>query len=1210
MAKPVLEATMAMEAALAAGDVGRLARAVAELDAPTRAVLRDHWGGAALERAARSARYVRRGGPRGRVVVLNGFMGATLAVADDGKAARDAWLRREHLGSGGFSSLGLAKKGRPNPRFRVTATSLLVDYVPLVLELHREWQVLPYAFDWRRDLRESAIEFAQRLRRWAGSDPVHIVAHSMGGLLARAFVSQHPAAWKAMADADGLRRGGRLVMLGTPNRGTFAIPWLLTGRDTTVKTLAQRDFAGSLSRVLSVLGSWPGLYQMLPSPVLRGLDDRERLFERASWAGRHVDGDLLKRGRAFQADLESVADPERFVSVAGYNRQTPFRIQVRGPSDFRYAFTHEGDGRVPHDLGLLPDVPTYWVEESHGALPRSAAVLEGIHDLLLGGRTDSLESVRPVVRAASDNRYRTPEAAGDENAQEPPPTARAGSRRPRAEPAEREARLRERLVLRGWTAAVPPQPADDEHAEEVAAAASGEPVTLPVEVWWGNIQQAEADAYVCGHYDNVLPRAAEAALDELVSAENAPPEERLLFQLTQRGLLRGDLGTIHIYPWANAAFLRNGSAGEGVARGRIVALAGMGPVGEFEPRHLRTLARNLTWVLGSLENVQTVASVVIGSGNGNMDLRTAVTAMLEGVDDALRVKHANVQLSRLIFVEHELGRARRLQSLLREIARSRRERGAPLQLSLAEGVTVGQGGRLSETDVIEEALCEVAAEGDGSLLLRRVEARLARLVGHEQCAEHLATALGELRHAVDEKQGFRPGRLQVTLADDQRAAEAMALTWSDRVSCIAEQGNLAVSILTSAAIVPKRINETSWSVFEEAMDKLVDPPRPSALKYGAFVMQQLFQPDVRAHLGRESPIVFEVDRTTAALPWELLATEGAEAAERRFLALRRSVARQLRTEYAPPVSASQSHDGIRRVLIIGDPGAPELGDSLDGARREALAVRSLLESLDPSLDVSLLIGAESVPRTGALAGTRPATRVEVLALLMQGDVDLVHYCGHGDFDDADPGRRGWLFAGRTRSGGVEAQYLSARDLYGIGVAPRLVVANACLSGLTSQRTAAGRLRPGGRDLALLPSLADEFFRRGVRHYIGTAWPVSDLGAVVFAERFYARLLGDRSSVGEAMLDARQALASRAESFDELWGAYQHYGDPTQRLHQEQTGDRKTVGRRDGRTGRTGRRQTRREGGASASGSRSAARTRPAARDRRAKGRTRKRGSRA
>jgi hypothetical protein len=193
---------------------------------------------------------------------------------------------------------------------------------------------------------------------------------------------------------------------------------------------------------------------------------------------------------------------------------------------------------------------------------------------------------------------------------------------------------------------------------------------------------------------------------------------------------------------------------------------------------------------------------------------------------------------------------------------------------------------------------------------------------------------------------------------------------------------------------------------------------------------------------------------------------------------------------------------------------------------------------------------------------------------------------------------------------VEAQYLSARDLYGIGVAPRLVVANACLSGLTSQRTAAGRLRPGGRDLALLPSLADEFFRRGVRHYIGTAWPVSDLGAVVFAERFYARLLGDRSSVGEAMLDARQALASRAESFDELWGAYQHYGDPTQRLHQEQTGDRKTVGRRDGRTGRTGRRQTRREGGASASGSRSAARTRPAARDRRAKGRTRKRGSRA
>ncbi|MGQ0647623.1 MAG: CHAT domain-containing protein, partial [Gemmatimonadaceae bacterium] len=1094
----------------------------------------------------RSARHVRRGGQKGRVVVLNGIMGARLAVAEDGSEAREIWLRLLRLIGGGFSSLQLQKEGKPNARFKVTATALLKDYIPLVLELHREWNVLPYPFDWRRDLRESAKEFDQRVRNWAGKEPVHIVAHSMGGLLARAFIMDHPKTWAALADTDGLRRGGRLVMLGTPNRGSFAIPYVLTGRETLVKALAFSELGGSLDDVLSVLGTFPGIYQMLPSPILRGLDHRDRLFERKSYAGKHVASDLLALGATFHKDLEPVVDPERFVYIAGYNQKTPYRIRIDGPSDFKYSYTHDGDGRVPHELGLLPDVPTLWVEESHGALPKSAAVLEGIHDILTSGRSDALEAVRPMYRGPTDHRFLAPEHAKDENAEGPTSSPRKRRRAAAGTVDAAEVHARERLALRGWTGAVPREGTFTRDGTDDEAAASGDPLTLPVEVWWGNIQRVVADAYVCGHYENVLPRAAEAALDELVSAEDAAQEERLLFQLTQRGLLPGDLGIVHLYPWANARFIREA---ETEAKGRIVALAGMGPVGEFEPRHLRTLSRNLTWVLGSLENVQTVASVVIGSGTGNLDLRTSVTAMLEGVDDALRVRTDAVQISRLIFVERELGRARRLHAHLCTIAEARKERGAALLLDLAPRVTIGTEGSLSETDVLEEALCEIAAEARSSGLLGRLEKRLIRLVGETDGAGRLAAALTELRKSVDEKNEFRAGRLQVKLADDDSGSDKLASTWSDRLACIAEKDNLAVSILTSAAIVPKRVNETSWSVFEEAMDKLVDPPRQSALKYGGFVMQQLFEADVRAHLGRESPIVFEVDRRTASLPWELLATEGTEAAERRFLALRRSVARQLRTEYAAPISASRSNDQIRHVLIIGDPGAPELGDSLDGARREALAVYTLLKKLNPSLKVSLLIGAESVARGGELAGTKPATRVEVLSLLMRGDVDLVHYAGHGDFDDTEPTRRGWLFAGRNRMGALETQYLTARELYGIGAPPRLIVANACLSGLTSQRTAAGRLRPGGRDLALLPSLADEFFRRGVRHYIGTAWPVSDLGAVIFAERFYTVLMRDNATVGEAVLAGRLALAERAETFDELWSAYQHYGDPTQRLHQ-------------------------------------------------------------
>jgi hypothetical protein len=40
------------------------------------------------------------------------------------------------------------------------------------------------------------------------------------------------------------------------------------------------------------------------------------------------------------------------------------------------------------------------------------------------------------------------------------------------------------------------------------------------------------------------------------------------------------------------------------------------------------------------------------------------------------------------------------------------------------------------------------------------------------------------------------------------------------------------------------------------------------------------------------------------------------------------------------------------------------------------------------------------------------------------------------------------------------------------------------------------------EAALLPSLADEFFRLGVRNYVGAAWEVNDIGAELFATRLY------------------------------------------------------------------------------------------------------------
>jgi hypothetical protein len=299
-----------------------------------------------------------------------------------------------------------------------------------------------------------------------------------------------------------------------------------------------------------------------------------------------------------------------------------------------------------------------------------------------------------------------------------------------------------------------------------------------------------------------------------------------------------------------------------------------------------------------------------------------------------------------------------------------------------------------------------------------------------------------------------------------------------------------------------------------------------------------------AHLRSGVALVLELDRFTAALPWELmsLAPPGAavEAEDAVPLAIAAPFARQLRTTYSPAPGSTDRRGPRLRALVIGDPGDPDEGDDLPGARAEAVAVVRILEQ--HGVDVQARIGAPSAARRGRLRGVQPADRLEVLELLLGGGFDLVHYCGHGDFDPERPDTTGWVFQGGL---------LTAREIERVARPPRLIVANACLSGQVSRRGrgAAGASTTSTRvEGALVPSLADEFLKIGVMDYVGTAWEVDDAGAVEFATRFYAALLDGRGdSIGDALRTAREALFEKAERYDALWAAYQHYGDPGRRL---------------------------------------------------------------
>lgn len=147
--------------------------------------------------------------------------------------------------------------------------------------------------------------------------------------------------------------------------------------------------------------------------------------------------------------------------------------------------------------------------------------------------------------------------------------------------------------------------------------------------------------------------------------------------------------------------------------------------------------------------------------------------------------------------------------------------------------------------------------------------------------------------------------------------------------------------------------------------------------------------------------------------------------------------------------------------------------------------------------------------------------------------------------------------------------LTAQELALLERPPLIVVANACytarLGGATGPGTPAAppgvadRSPWGNPQAALVPSLADEFLRVGVGHYIGAAWRIPDDQGVTFAEQFYTHLFKGGSgeaepTVGDAVRAARRRLYEERAAGQRRpdtapngqrwssWAAYQHYGD--------------------------------------------------------------------
>jgi pimeloyl-ACP methyl ester carboxylesterase len=254
-------------------------------------------------------------------------------------------------------------------------------YLPLKFALQAAgYTVRCFAYDWRLGITEMAEGLSALLAAESARE-VSLVAHSMGGLLAR-MVLQGPQG----------PRVHRLITLGTPHRGSFAPVQAVRGTYPLVRRLAQIDphhDAELLAR--EVFSSFHSLYQMLPRDLVPDL-----LNER-NWpaTGPQPNATLLDRVKLL--DLGG-ADP-RITAIAGYGFQTVERI-AQVERDFYYRYGFAGDGTVPAERAVLAGCPAWHVRVFHGELPRAPVVHEALV-ALLAGTAPRLEPQLPALPDAT-----------------------------------------------------------------------------------------------------------------------------------------------------------------------------------------------------------------------------------------------------------------------------------------------------------------------------------------------------------------------------------------------------------------------------------------------------------------------------------------------------------------------------------------------------------------------------------------------------------------------------------------------------------------------------------------------------------------------------------------------------------------------------------------------------------------------------------------
>jgi len=594
---------------------------------------------------------------RPAVFVIPGILGSNLKR--DGKRI---WL--------GFRFVNGLKSLAWDP---ATASSIEPDgpigslYGDLIERLADTHEVIAFAYDWRRPAEDEARRLGEAVdaalaARATSQQPVRILAHSMGGLIARTMALEKPDTWKRMMARDG----ARFLMLGTPNGGSWSPMQTLSGDDTYGNTLAALGslFDNGASR--EVMAGMPGFLQLqagLTDPALAldrsetwkklADDDLAQIADRSIW---HVEAiqraiyrwsappqKVLDMAVALRRRLDtqagSLPDTAKTLLVIGHAPFTPGGY-VLGDNGLEYVDAPGGDGRVPLKSALLPGVRTWQLDATHGDLPTVIKAFPAYLELLTTGATALLEGFDASAAGVRSSGATAIGGAAPTSADAVAGLARSRPSRgvqPSAPPSTPAEVLG--VVARGA-------------GESTRAGTSGR--TLHVSVLNADLKFVH-QPLVVGHYRSLSLTGTEDVVDRLVG--------KAMSRSLAAGLYPDGVGTHQIF----GNIRKDPTNVLAMARPLACIVAGLGEEGKLRALDLvytvrqaviayaQRLAENETGAPAEFE----LAATLIGSGGTGINAGSSAQMVAQGTWEANQKLHDSgwPQVGRLILVEFYLDRA-------------------------------------------------------------------------------------------------------------------------------------------------------------------------------------------------------------------------------------------------------------------------------------------------------------------------------------------------------------------------------------------------------------------------------------------------------------------------------------------------------------------------------------------------------------------------